>query len=50
MSDKTIPIIKTATTGIITVEDMVSKYLHQLFCPDSALYRNGIFEILMPPN
>ena len=28
---------------------IVIRYLHQLFLPDSALYKNGIFDIIIPP-
>lgn len=28
---------------------IVSRYLHQLFLPDSALYKNAIFDMTIPP-
>ena len=31
------------------VATIVTRYLHQLFLPDSALYKNGILDIIIPP-
>ena len=38
-----------ANPCIPQVTIIVIRYLHQLFLPDSALYKNGIFDIIIPP-
>jgi hypothetical protein len=46
---KIIPMIKTAVKLETIVTIIVIKYLHQLFLPDSALYKKGICDIIIPP-
>jgi len=43
------PIIKPKANCTPHVAPIVIKYLHQLFLPNSALYKNGTFDMVIPP-
>ncbi len=42
---------KRSITAICIPQEatIVTRYLHKLFLPDSALYKNGIFDMAIPP-
>ncbi len=44
------PIMKPTAACMPHVAIIVIKYLHQLFLPDSAVYKNGIYDIKIPPD
>jgi hypothetical protein len=46
---KIIPIIVPKAICVPHVAIIVSKYLHQLLFPSSALCKNGIFDMTIPP-
>lgn len=42
---------KTPTIPCVPhVATIVTIYLHKLFSPDSALYKNGTFDMIIPPS
>lgn len=46
---KIIPSMAPKATCVPHVATMVSRYLHQLFLPDPALFKNDISDITIPP-